>query len=200
MTLWFTARGAALAALTLLTLATALGAVGSAKSLRPERRVLSQYLHRTAALLGLSLLIVHITSIVLDTDAGVGVSGALIPFTSGYRAGSVAFGTLAVYTFLLVSALGLARGRMARSARATRAWRGIHLLAYAGWGMAMWHGFFTGTDSDLPWVRGLYLACLLSVVSAVAIRLTRLATVGHLRRAMESPLARERRQLQGAAR
>jgi sulfoxide reductase heme-binding subunit YedZ len=197
MTLWFTARGAALAALIMLTLATSLGALGSIKASRPDVRVLVQYLHRTAAALGLGLLLVHITAILLDKDAGVGVMGAIVPFASGYRPGSVAFGSLAIYTFLIVSALGVARGRIAGSARGARIWRGLHLLSYAGWAMAMYHGFFTGTDSDLAWVRSLYVLCLLLVGGAVAARLSNAARGGQIRRAMQLT---DQRPLQGASR
>jgi methionine sulfoxide reductase heme-binding subunit len=197
MTVWYTARGAGLAALLMLTLATSLGALGSIKGARPDNRVLVQYLHRTAAALGLGLLVVHITAILVDADAGVGVTGAIVPFASGYRPGSVAFGSLALYTFLLVSALGAARGRIAGSARGARIWRGLHLLSYLGWAMAMYHGFFTGTDSDLTWVRSLYVLSILSVGTAVAVRLTGLAHSGQIRRAMQLT---DQRQLQGASR
>jgi predicted ferric reductase len=202
MSLWYTARGAGLAALIMLTLATTLGALGSVKAARPDVRVLTQYLHRTAAALGLSLLVVHITAILFDADAGVGLTGAIVPFASGYRPGSVAFGSLAIYTFLLVSVLGLARGRMAGSARGARIWRGLHLLSYVGWGMAMYHGFFSGSDSSLTWVRALYVLCLAAVGVAVVVRLSRLANGGQVRRAMQrvEPTRTDHRELQGANR
>ena len=188
MTIWYTARGAGLAALILLTLATTLGALGSVKLARPELRVLTQYLHRTAAALGLGLLVVHIGAILLDAKAGVGLVGAIVPFASSYRPGSVAFGSLALYTFLLVAALGAARGRMAGSVRGARVWRGFHLLAYVGWGLAMYHGFFSGTDSSVTWVRGLYVVCLLAVGGAVAVRLSDRPTKRALEPTAERPL------------
>ena len=170
MTLWYTARGAGLSALVLLTVATCLGALVSRRG-DPARRYLVQYLHRACAGLGLAALAVHVTTIVLDSYSNVSWGGALVPFTAGYRPTWVGLGTVAVYTFLLVSMLGLARGRMAASPRAARAWRAVHGLAYVGWLSAMLHGFTSGTDSSVGWVRALYLLCLVAVVGSVAARI-----------------------------
>jgi sulfoxide reductase heme-binding subunit YedZ len=173
---WLTARGAGLSALVLLTMSTALGAFVSRHRANgpdpsPARRYLVQYLHRAFAGLGLGVLVLHIATILADSYAHVGVTGALVPFTSGYRAGAVALGTLAGYGFVAVSALGLARGRMAASPRAARVWRALHGLAYAGWAAAMLHGFTAGTDTAVGWVRNLYAVCLIAVLGSVAVRL-----------------------------
>src|SRR5262249_33681049 len=134
-------------------------------------RVISQYTHRTAAGLGLGLIALHIGTILADRQAGVGVSGALVPFASSYRPNAIALGAIAAYLFVLVAALGLARGRLASSARATRVWRYVHTLAYGAWGLAMLHGLNAGTDADRPWVRTLWVLCLLAVLGSVAVRL-----------------------------
>jgi predicted ferric reductase len=174
MTLWYTARGAGLATLLALTLATTLGALGSRRLASASSRVIVQYLHRSAAVLGLSLLVVHVTAIILDSDAHVSVAGALVPFASSYRPGAVALGSITAYLVLLVSALGAARGRLAASAAAVRTWRAIHALAYVAWLTAIWHGFTAGTDSGVGWVRLLYLACLITVPVALMLRLAAL--------------------------
>ncbi len=175
MTLWYTARGAGLAALVLLTVSTSLGAMvssgGRSSSRQANRRYVVQYLHRVSAGLGLLVLGVHVGTILADSYSGVGWRGAIVPFTSGYRPGWVALGTIAVYLFLTAALLGLARGRMAASPRGARIWRALHCLAYVGWFSAMWHGFFSGTDSQVGWVRLLYLGCLVAVVATAAARL-----------------------------
>jgi predicted ferric reductase len=174
VTLWYTARGAGLAALLALTLATTLGALGSRWLASASSRVIMQYLHRSAAVLGLSLLVVHISAVLLDNKAHVGVAGALVPFASSYRPGAVALGSITAYLLLLVSALGAARGRLAASDAATRAWRAIHALGYVAWLTAIWHGFTAGTDSSVGWVRLLYLGCLITVPMALLLRLSAL--------------------------
>jgi predicted ferric reductase len=184
MTVWYTARGAGLAALVTLTLATSLGALASVQVRSAAARVVMQYTHRTAAALGLGLIVVHVGSILADAQAGVGVRGALVPFASGYRPSAVALGSIAAYLIILVSALGLARGRLASSARGAAMWRWIHTLAYGAWGLAMLHGLTAGTDADLPWVRTLWAMCLIAVLGAVTARLAGRARRGVLQAAM----------------
>ena len=184
MTLWYTARGAGLAALVALSAATAHGALVSMPSPNPARRIVVQYAHRAAAALGVALLAVHITAILADAKAHVGILGALIPFQSSYRPGSVAFGSVAAYVFLAVSALGLGRGRLARSPQAIRHWRGLHALAYLGWAAAIIHGFRSGTDVGQGWVDALFLICLVGVLAAITARLVSLARRDYVRRAM----------------
>lgn len=173
MTIWYIARGTGLSALVLLTIATAMGALMSRHG-RPGRRYVVQYLHRVVAGLGLLVLGVHLGTVLADAYANVSLAGALVPFTAGYRAGWTGLGTIAVYLFLGVSLLGLARGRMAASPLGARVWRGLHALAYVGWVSAMFHGFFSGTDSSTGWVRLLYVACGAAVVASVVVRVAAL--------------------------
>ncbi|SHH19683.1 hypothetical protein SAMN05443575_3406 [Jatrophihabitans endophyticus] len=178
MITWYLARGSGLAALVLLSVATGLGAVTSRRGSTGRRavvdaagrRYLVQYLHRATAGLGLVTLALHLVAILSDSYAGVGWQGALVPFTSGYRPGWVALGSIAAYLFVGVAVLGLARGRMAAGPGGARVWRGLHSLAYAGWLAALWHGFVTGSDSEVGWVRLLYVGCLVAVLGCVAAR------------------------------
>ena len=80
--LWFTARGAGLAAMLVLTVATTLGALGSIRIESTSTRVITQYVHRTAAVLGLGLIFVHVSTLILDPKAHIGVVGALVPFAA----------------------------------------------------------------------------------------------------------------------
>jgi predicted ferric reductase len=188
MTLWFTARGAGLSALVLLSLSTCLGALLAGRAATVSHRagaasraVIWQYVHRVTASLGLAVLALHISTILADPYAHVGWRAALIPFTAQYRPTWVGLGTLAVYTFVLVAAVGAARGRFAATARGAALWRGLHCLAYVGWAMAIWHGFLSGTDSSVTWVRALYIASAAGVLGSLAVRLTRTDRPGLIR-------------------
>jgi hypothetical protein len=169
MTVWMTARGAGLSALVLLTISTCLGALLHGRG-RPAPRLIVQYVHRVVGALGVGVLLLHIATILADSYAHVGALGAVVPFTSSYRATWVGLGTIAAYTMLLVAALGAARGRLAASPRGAALWRPLHALAYAGWGVAMVHGFKSGTDASVGWVRVLYLLCGAAVVGSVVAR------------------------------
>jgi DMSO/TMAO reductase YedYZ heme-binding membrane subunit len=192
MTLWYLARAGGLAAMVLLSVATAFGALGSVRRGDPERRVVWQYLHRTAATTGLLLVIGHVAAVVLDARSRVSLHAVLVPLTSGYRPVAVALGTLAAYLFVLVALLGAARGRLAVSPRATAAWRGLHASAYLAWGLGVLHGFLAGTDSGTAWVRALDVVVVSLVVGALLVRVAapRSRRSGRVVRTVRAELAR----------
>lgn len=172
MITWYIARGAGLAALVLLTAATCLGIVMAKRgsSVQADTKVVLQYVHRFVATLALAVLGLHITAILADSFAHVGLAGAMVPFAAGYKAFWVGLGSLATYAVLLSALTGFLRRRFASSPRAATWWRALHGTAYAGWALAMLHGLRAGTDTTLPWVRWIYLACLAAVVGSVAVR------------------------------
>ena len=200
MTLWYIARAAGLVALAALTVATTLGAFASVRQpqdgLRAHRwRFALQYVHRAAAATGLLLLVAHISTLVLDGQSGVNLQSVVIPFTASYRPVAVTLGTLALFATVLTALVGAARGRLATSVRAVRAWRALHLTAYGAWALAMGHGFLAGTDSGYGPVRFGYLIALVVVGAAVGARLWshQIAQAGPLARARRETLAREAR-------
>ncbi len=185
MTLWFLARAAGFVALLAASVTVALGATGSSSQL--DRRILAQLVHRSAAVVTLAMLALHATLLVLDSYVRVSLFGALVPFTAAYRGVALGLGTLAVYGFVAVAATGALRGRLAASARAARAWRAVHLSAYAAWGLAVAHGVLAGTDTLHSWSLAIYGTSVALVAAAVTGR-----SIGWLR-ARRAPLQRARR-------
>ena len=176
MTLWYLARATGLVALIAFTVSTMLGALASTAHGRKsttqlDRRFLQQMAHRSAAVTGLVMLLAHTTFIVVDSFVNVSVSGALVPFTAGYRPLAVGLGTLAVYSIVSVAVSGAMRGRLATSDRAARRWRAVHLLAYVGWALAMGHGILAGTDTGQWWSTAIYVVCGAAVAVAASLRL-----------------------------
>ena len=117
------------------------------------------------------MLLVHIVTIVADSYANVGVTGAIIPFTAGYRATWVGLGTIAMYCLIWSPGSGSPAAGWPASPTGARIWRGTHLLAYGAWALAIVHGYTAGTDSYVAWVIALYVLCLISVATCVWIRL-----------------------------
>ncbi|MBC7633565.1 hypothetical protein [Aeromicrobium sp.] len=175
MTLWYLARATGFVALIAFTASTALGALsavsGGSGARALDNRYLRQMAHRSAAVTGLLMLAVHVTLLVLDVFVNVSLTGALIPFTAGYRPVALGLSSMAVYLFIVAAVSGAARGRLSTSARAARTWRRVHVAAYVGWALSMGHGLLAGSDTGALWSSALYVACGSAVVAAVAIRL-----------------------------
>ncbi len=166
--LWYLARGSGVVSLLLLTAAVLLG-IGTVKRLHSTwlPRFLVAGLHRNVTLLALSVLVVHIASIIIDGFAPITVVDALVPFTSAYRPLWVGLGALAFDLVLSLIVTSLLRGRLG-----VRLWRGFHWAAYVCWPVALLHGLGTGTDASTPWMVGLTAASVVAVTLAVLARVT----------------------------
>lgn len=193
MTLWYLARAAGFTALFAATASVVLGTLASGSRTNDpqsrDRRVLRQLAHRSAAVVTVAMLLLHVILLVLDRFVDVSLPGALVPFTAGYRGVALGLGTLATYAMLAVVVTGAARGRMAASATGARAWRVVHLAAYVVWVLVMAHGLLAGTDTGTWWSWILYGGCAVSVLVAVWIRVTA-ADAQHI-----APLPTARRRL-----
>lgn len=201
MILWYLARAAGIVAFASLSVATGLGALtarstagapSADRARAVERRVVWQYAHRAAALVGVTLIGLHVGTLLADPYADVGVRG-LLPFGSGYRPLAVTFGVLAAYLLVAVVVTGLLRGRMARSAAGARRWRYVHVTAYLAWAASAWHFLQAGTDAGTWWALAVLFAGTAVVAGGVGARL-----LGLGRRASgqpsdaHAPLVRER--------
>lgn len=192
MTLWYVARAAGFGTLILATVTVVLGALASRQPPGAggrDRRILRQLAHRSAGVVTLALLGLHVLLLVTDQYVDLSLPSVLVPFTAGYRAFAVGLGTLTMYGLLVLAATGALRGRLATSAAGARGWRAVHGSAYLVWLLAMGHGILAGTDTLSSWALWLYGACALAVILAIWARLN--AADDHQR----SPLQEARRQL-----
>jgi hypothetical protein len=83
---------------------------------------------------------------------------AFVPFSSAYRPFWLSLGTVAFDLLLAVLITSLLRDRLNH-----RTWQVVHLLVYACWPVALWHALGTGTDTRLPWVLVIDVACVAAV-------------------------------------
>ncbi len=122
--LWYAARGTGVVSLVLLTIVVALGiASRSGRQILGLPRFAVAMVHRNASLLAVVLIGVHITTLLLDSKAGVNVTDVFVPFLGSYRPFWQGLGTLALELIVTLVATSLLRGRMPE-----RAWR-----ACIGW-------------------------------------------------------------------
>jgi sulfoxide reductase heme-binding subunit YedZ len=165
--LWYLTRATGLISLVLLSATVVLGVVASVGWTAARwPRFLSQAVHRNLSLFCIALIAIHIVTTVADGYVPISYLDAFIPFLTPYRPLWIGLGALA---FDMLLAVGITSGLRRRIG--VRAWRGVHYLAYACWPIAVLHGLGSGSDARLPIMVLIEVACLASVVSAVAWRL-----------------------------
>jgi sulfoxide reductase heme-binding subunit YedZ len=166
--LWYLARASGVVSLILLTVVVVLGIVtrarGSLGALTGHSRLVVVALHRSASLLAVAFLGIHITTLMFDPYAQLKLIDLVMPFTSSYRPLFVGLGALALDLMAALVITSLLRNRIGR-----RVWRAVHWLAYAMWPVALLHGIGSGTDRSRSWMIGVDITCVLAVLAASAL-------------------------------
>lgn len=178
--LWYLNRGTGLTVLVLLSLSTALGVLttggrpaGDGGGLVP--RFVRQSLHRNISLVAVLALVTHVVTAVLDTFVDIRWWQAFVPWGSAYAPLWTGLGALSLDVIAVVTLTSLLRHRLGR-----RAWRAVHLTAWAGWAVGLAHAVGIGTDlqpdSWTWWALAPTLASVALVAVALVVRLGRRAT------------------------
>ena len=165
--LWYLSRATGVVSLVLLTAVLVLGLLLAGRR-RPHggTTTVVAALHRWWALAVTTFLAAHIVTAVVETYVDLGWISVLVPFTSAYEPLWVGVGTLAFDVLLAVVVTSYARHRLPE-----RAWRGVHLLSYLLWPLAVAHGIAMSTG-DQPLLRAVSIGCGVVGAAAVAWRLT----------------------------
>jgi ferric reductase like protein len=164
--LWYLTRGTGAVTLVLLTVSLALG-IANVRRVQTDTvpRFVVDAVHRSASLLALAFLAVHIVSSVLDPFAPIRLIDTIVPFVSAYRPVWLGLGAVASDVLIALVVTSVLRRRFGY-----RAWRVTHWLAYACWPIALVHGLGTGSDAKTSWMLLLTAGCVLIVLVAVWIR------------------------------
>lgn len=166
--LWALGRGTGVVALLMFTATLVLGIISrSGRSVGGLGRFGLNELHRTAALTGVGLIAVHLTSLFFDPYAQLDLVDVLVPFVGSYRPLFLGLGTLAVDLLLVVTVVSLLRNVVG-----PRVFRAVHWLTYALWPVALVHGLGTGTDAGSLWMDAVAVVCAASVAAALGWRMT----------------------------
>jgi len=162
-TLWYLARGSGAVALMMLTVVVALGiGTRSGRSFAGMPRLVVASVHRSAALLSVVFLVVHVTSLMFDPYAQLKLINLILPFTSSYRPLWVGLGTVALDLMIAIVVTSLLRERIG-----PRVWKAVHWFAYAMWPFALAHGIGSGTDRSTFWMLSIDTACVLAVIGVL---------------------------------
>jgi hypothetical protein len=154
-------------ALVALTAAVGAGLLASDRVvMSPEKRILSQGLHRMISLFGISALANHIMLEILAHR--VNLIDGFVPFLAARRTFFMGLGTLASDLFIVVIITGIMRARFATAPRWL--WRALHSIAYVAWVLGILHGLLAGRSAK-PYVDWSYGACVAFASLALIFRI-----------------------------
>ena len=160
--LWYVGRGTGVVSLVLLTVVMVLG-IGS-RSGRPAfglPRFGVVALHRTASMVAVTFLVIHVVTLLLDPEAELKLVDVVLPFDATYRPLWMGLGTVGLDLMAAVFVTSLLRQRIG-----VRVWRAVHWLAYLSWPVAIAHTVGSGTDRSTWWLLGLTGICVAAVLAA----------------------------------
>ena len=162
-TLWYLARGSGTVSLILLTVVVALGiGTRAGGSFAGMHRLVVTSVHRSAALLSVVFLAVHVTALKFDPYAQLKLVDLVLPFTSIYRPLWVGLGAVALDLLLALMITSLLRERIG-----LRVWKAVHWLAYAIWPVALAHAIGSGSDRSAFWMLAIDAVCVLTVLGVL---------------------------------
>ncbi len=169
---WLLLRTSGFLVLGLLAIAVSLGIAGP--GIRdPRLRLTTIALHRTAAITGTGLLLVHVTAAVLDAYVAVSLPAVFVPGVAQWEPLWIGLGALAFDAVLVLAVSSALRRRYAG------AWWNLHVISYVAFALAWLHALGAGSDASDPVMRWLAGASALAVGAAVLVRLlSRGAPVG----------------------
>ncbi len=165
---WYVARAGGLVSWALLAAAVLWGLALRSRILgsRPRPAWLLD-LHRYLAAIAVIFVGVHVGAILLDGYVHFDLVQVLIPFTSTWHPGAVAWGIVAAYLLLAVELTSLARAHLSRTL-----WRRVHYVSFPLFVFATIHALSAGTDrATSAFQIGVWSVCaLVALLTALRAR------------------------------
>lgn len=165
---WYLARAGGLTAWWLLCIAVLWGLLLSTRILgdrTPPAWLLD--LHRMLGGLAVVFTGLHMTGLFFDEWAGFGWSELLVPFSSEFKPGAVAWGVVAFHLLVAIEVTSLLKKRIPDGL-----WRWVHRCAFVVFVFATVHTFTTGTDGANRWIQGGAAAVALGFLFLLVYRLS----------------------------
>ena len=140
--IWYTAWASGLVTWALVAASMIWGLAISSRWFRKRpRQAWLLDLHRFLGGAAVAFLVIHVTSILLDTYVHFGIVEVLVPLTGSWHPGAVAWGIAGLYLLLALQVTSMLRGRLPK-----RLWRSTHYLSFPLFAVATVHGLTAGTD------------------------------------------------------
>ena len=163
---WLIIRGSGLAAFGLLAASTIWGLLVSSGFLgRFAKAKPLTYMHESLAVGSILATIVHVGALSFDQFIEFGWRELFVPGAASFRPLWVAFGIIAFYGTIIVSASFYVRKHIGQ-----KAWRYIHFSTFGIYLATVLHGLMAGTDSSNHQVQAMYIASTAIVMALTAVR------------------------------
>ena len=164
---WYLTRASGIVAWGLLTASALWGILLSTRLLKPyDRPAWLLDLHRWVGTLTIIGVAIHLVAIVADSYVHFSIAGVLVPMTSTWRPGAVAWGIVAMYLLVAVQVSSVLMKKIPK-----RLWRGIHLTSYAMFASVSVHSLTAGTDRGTALFQALAVALITLMIALTSIRL-----------------------------
>ncbi len=164
---WCLTRASAIVAWVLLTMTVVWGILLKTRILRgadnPEWLKIT---HRYISGLALTMIAVHVGTLLLDEFIQFGPADVFIPFATSFKPLPVALGVFALYLLLAIQMTALAAKWLPDSL-----WKGIHLSSYAVVVLVALHSGLVGTDVGMPWYTAMSVILITTATLAAIIRM-----------------------------
>nr|WP_255603887.1 hypothetical protein [Oscillochloris sp. ZM17-4] len=150
---WYLSRSSAFVAYALVWLSMVFGLLMTSRMSRAWPGGPAAFdLHQHASLLGLAFALFHGLILMGDRYIQADLRQILVPFAySGYNPTWVGLGQVGIYLTAIVGLSFYVKGQIGRTA-----WRAIHFMSFAMFALALVHGVWSGSDSELTWIQGVY--------------------------------------------
>jgi predicted ferric reductase len=146
---WYTVRSTGLVAWVLVTAAVVWGLLLSLRQIARPRPAWMLDLHRFLGGLTVLFVVAHVVALSFDSFVGFSWADLLIPYSSTWRPGALAWGITAAYLLLAVEITSLLMRHLGR-----RLWHAIHLFSLVVFVAVTVHGLSAGADADEPLMLG----------------------------------------------
>ncbi len=164
---WYLSRASGFVSFTILWISMALGLGLTNKMARLWPGAPSAFaIHQYTSMLGLAFAAYHGLVLMGDHFVDFSLPHLLAPFSIAYETFWVGLGQLCFYAWLVVVLSFYVRPRIGQ-----KAWRMIHYLNFAIYGMGVLHGIKSGTDSHARWVVWYFGISITSVILLLAHRI-----------------------------
>ena len=150
---WLLARASGLVAFGLLTLSVWLGLAMSTKLLGPKRQKALFGWHQTLVWTALSMVGLHVLSVLADPVLHFSLPAVLVPFAAPWKPVGVAAGVVGGWLTLVLALSFKVKRRLGH-----RTWRLLHYASFAAFVLFLGHALAVGTD--LKGLGGPILAAL----------------------------------------